>query len=97
DTTPPQVTSTQLSYLTAPPRLIFKFSENVSGTLGPEDLEVQNLTTGQSIASSRIQLTYDAQNDATFSFLGFPGGIIDDGNYHVVLHHAGVIDGSGNP
>jgi hypothetical protein len=98
DSTPPQVTSKQLSYLTAAPRLVFQFSENVAGSLGSEDLKVQNVTTGQFIPSSGIHLlSYDAQNSATFTFPGFPGGIIDDGNYHAVLGKAGVNDASGNP
>jgi probable HAF family extracellular repeat protein len=87
DTTPPSVTSAHFHYLTAPRSLIFRFSEDVSASLGLEDLVVTNLDTNQRVTGPSYH--YDSQtNTATFTFPDDP----DDANYRATLLADGVTD-----
>lgn len=81
---------------TNPHQLQYVFSEYVGDTLTTGDLTLQNLTTGQTIATSSISLDYAAAtHTAIFRFSG-NGGVLPDGNYRATLTAAGVADNSGN-
>jgi glucose/arabinose dehydrogenase len=79
-----------------PHRLRFSFSEDVSSTIGPDDLLVENLTTMTTIPSGDISMVYEpATNTAVFAFTGLPNGILPDGRYRATLTGAGIMDPSG--
>jgi uncharacterized delta-60 repeat protein len=83
---------------TAPMQMDFQFAEDVSATLGVNDLTLTNLTTSSVINASFIQLSYNSlTNVATFTFPGLPNGILPDGEYEARINGAGVTDGVGNP
>jgi hypothetical protein len=80
-----------------PHRLRYAFGENVSASLAPADLLLQNLTTGQTVSSGSIALSYDTStNTATFTFPGLPAGVVSDGRYRAALLAAGITDAAGN-
>ena len=103
DTIPPAVNASQFLFdgatLPSPPhRLTYTFSENVSASLGADDLLLENLTTGQTVPTGNIAVSYSAvSNTAAFTFPGFPSGILPDGRYRATLLAAGVTDPAGNP
>jgi probable HAF family extracellular repeat protein len=87
DTTPPTVLSAQFHYLTAPRSLVFRFSEDVSASLGLDDLVVTNLNTNQPVTG--LNYHYDSNtNTATFAFPSDP----QDANYRSTLLAGGVKD-----
>ena len=78
-------------------RLLFHFSENVSGSLSPADLLVRDQSTGQALSASELSLSYDAgSNTAAFSFAGVSGAVLPDGRYSATLLAADIADASGN-
>src|SRR4029079_4249671 len=91
DAIPPTVASSAFQFDlpnpgALPHRLRYVFGENVAASLAPSDLLLQNLTTGQTVASGAIALAYDnATNAATFTFPGLPGGVLSDGRYRATL------------
>jgi hypothetical protein len=98
----PSVSASFFAFETAPHRLQFTFDENVSASLGTDDLIVQNLTTGQTVPPSDLSLSYDlATNTVTFSYIGTGSsllpGVLPDGNYRATLLAAGVTTPNGNP
>ena len=103
DTVPPAVNASSFLFdgvtLPAPPhRLTYTFSENVSASLGANDLLLENLTSGQTVPATSIAVSYNAAtNTATFTFPGFTNGILPDGRYRATLLAAGVTDAAGNP
>ena len=68
--------------------LAFQFSEDVSASLEPGDLVLENLTTAETIDPGVMTVTYDsATNTATWTF-NFPGPFFEslpDGNYCATL------------
>jgi hypothetical protein len=90
----PEVTGSSFLYATAPHKLQFSFNSDVSGSLGTNDLVVQNLTTMQTIASSDFSISYDTlTNVATFTYTGTTGGIagmLPNGNYTATLLASGI-------
>jgi hypothetical protein len=98
DTTPPTVTTSQFAFETAPQSIRITFSENVSASLSLDDLTLENLTTGQTIPSSNLALSYNtASNIATITFPGYEHGALPDGTYRATLLASGVTDPAGNP
>jgi len=94
----PAVVSSSFDYLTAPHRLSFQFSKNVSGTLSTSDLALKNLTTSQSMSTADITLSYDSSNNtATFTFPGLPRMLLPDGRYQATLLASGIQDASNVP
>ena len=97
----PAVASSAFLFDDAPHRLRLTFDENVSASLGTSDVVLENLTTGQTIPSSQLSLSYDpSTNVATFSYTGSAGGIVGvlpDGNYRATLVAAGVTTPNGQP
>jgi hypothetical protein len=81
-------------FQTSPQRLQFTFNDNVTSSLGTNDLVVQNLTTSQTIPSANFSLSYDAAtNTATFSYTGNAGGatgVLPDGNYRATVLSSGT-------
>jgi hypothetical protein len=71
---------------TAPPSLTFVFSDDVAGAVSAENLSLVNLTSGQTVPADRMKVTYDpASRTAVFTFPGYPGGVLPDGNYEATL------------
>ena len=103
DTTPPAVNGSSFLFdgatlPAAPHRLTYTFSENVAASLGANDLLLENLTTGATVPTANIAVSYNtATNTATFTFPGFSNGILPDGNYRATLLASGVTDPAGNP
>ena len=97
----PSVSASEFLFNAAPHRLRFTFDENVSASLGADDVVLENLTTGQTIPSDQLSLAYDsATNTATFSYTGSGGGIngvLPDGNYRATVLASGVTTPNGMP
>jgi hypothetical protein len=95
----PTVTASSFLFETAPHRLRFSFDDDVSASLGTNDIVLENLSTQQTIPSGQLSVSYDqATNAATFSYTasagGF-GGVLPDGNYRATLLAAGITNASG--
>ncbi|HEY7086575.1 MAG TPA: hypothetical protein VH518_00720 [Tepidisphaeraceae bacterium] len=74
-----------------------QFSENL-GSVSPAALQLTNLTTGQAVPTANIAVAFDpVTHTAHFTFPGYPGGILPDGNYHGVILASGTADAFGNP
>jgi len=97
DTIPPQVLASEFPFELGPHRVNFTFSEEVAGSIGLEDLTVQNLTSGAMVPASAMLLSYGPGQLATLRFPGLDRGILPDGNYRVRIAAAGVNDRAGNP
>jgi carboxypeptidase D len=96
DTTPPTV-SGNFDFNAAKPRLLMQVSEDVGASLTAGDLNLVNLTTGQTVATGAISMTYSAQSKlATFAFPGLAGQMLPDGNYRATLAAGNVADPWGN-
>ena len=94
---PPQVVASSFGYLTSPHNLNFSFSESVQASLGESDLTLVNQTTGQTVPTGSIAVSYDGgTNIGTFTFPGYSGGILPDGVYLATLGGSGVSDAAGN-
>ena len=77
--------------------LIFSFNEHVGASLTPQDIVLRNRSTGSLVSPSQIHLDYDeATHAATFTFPGFPSGVLPDGNYTAFLASDRVADPGGN-
>ena len=98
DTAPPEVTAAAFDYLTPPLSLRFSFSEYVEPSFTYDKLFLVDLATGIRIHRDRIAVTaYDPQtNTGTFTFPGFAGGVLPDGNYRASFVPNGITDPSGN-
>ncbi|MCB1095299.1 MAG: Ig-like domain-containing protein [Verrucomicrobiae bacterium] len=83
-----------------------QFDQDVSGSIGADDLMLENLTTGEEI---EIGVTFEFNPvtlTATWSFDGLTGRSLPDGNYRATLFGDGISnatgtlldgDGDGNP
>jgi hypothetical protein len=81
----PAVTASGFLFATLPQRLTFTFNQNVSASLGLDDIQITNLSGGPGAAPSG--LTYDAgTNTATFTF-AFP---LADARFRARLIAAGI-------
>jgi uncharacterized delta-60 repeat protein len=85
----------EFGFQAAPHRITFRFNEDVSKSIGPDDLAVQKVasdgTTSAGPAPSSV--TYDAStNAATYLF----AGTLPDGNYRATVGAWGVTDIAGN-
>jgi hypothetical protein len=88
------VTSSSFDFRLAQHRLRFTFSEDVSASLGADDVAVRNLTTGETLPASAFTPSYDAAaNAVTYTYTP---GRLPDGNYRATLAAAGVRDRAGN-
>jgi beta-galactosidase len=95
--TPPSVISSHFQYA-GPEQLQVQFSENVGASITASDLTLVNQTTGQTIATSSISVSYDSfSNTATFTFPSFAGGMLPVGNYQATIAASNVADANGLP
>ncbi len=97
----PAVSASSYNYLKLPHSLTFTFNQNVSASLGTDDLLLENLTTSQTIPSGDLSLIYNtADNRAIFLYIG-PGAeitsVLPDGNYRATLIAAGITNAGGTP
>jgi hypothetical protein len=84
---PPTVTDATFWHLSAPHRLTYRFSHDVSARLSSDDLVVRDLATGAVVPHSLIS---NAGNTATFAFPKFPNGVLPNGSYRATLQAAGT-------
>jgi len=99
---PPVVVSTTINNSAAQRSwigsLTFQFSDNVSGTLTTGNTLLTNVTTGATIPTASIALTYNtATNQAVITFPGLAGQSLPDGNYLLTLLAAGITGSHGKP
>jgi GH25 family lysozyme M1 (1,4-beta-N-acetylmuramidase) len=92
DQIPPTVQSAEFVYQTAPHRLRFTFSEDVSASLSPTDLVVRDVNTQATLVISSVTWS-PATLTATFTL----NNLAPDGSYRATLSGAGVTDPAGNP
>jgi len=92
DQLPPTVEASQFVYQTAPHRLSFTFSEDVSASLTSSDLVVRDTNTQATLIVSNVTWA-GATRTATFTLLN-PA---PDGTYRATLSGSGVTDAAGNP
>jgi hypothetical protein len=90
----PEVSASSFLFDTAPHRLSFSFDRDVSASLGPEDLLVQNQTSSQSLPAADFSVSYDfTTNVAAFTYIGSgesTAGVLPDGDYRATLLAAGI-------
>ena len=68
------------------PTIFVQFSEDVSISLSVDDLELTNITAAERVPSAYMSLAYDAgTNTASFTFPGYPGGILPVGDYSAII------------
>jgi hypothetical protein len=97
DATPPKVIDASFDPNGGPHRLIVRFGEDVSASLGTEDITVTDVATGATIDRSKLAIAYDARtNTAVITFPGLTNGILPDGDYRLTVTGAGVSDAAGN-
>jgi hypothetical protein len=82
----------QFVFNSAPQRITFAFNSDVSATLGPSDILLQNLTSSTTIPTAQIVTDWNAgTNTATFRFPTLPnGGALPNGVYKATLLAAGI-------
>jgi subtilisin-like proprotein convertase family protein len=85
-------------------RLVFGFDQDVAGSISADDLELVNLTTGQTVPTASTTLTYNAgTRTATWTFPGLSRSILTDGDYaarlkagQITLPNGGMLDANGD-
>jgi hypothetical protein len=88
----PAVVESSFLFETAPQRLRFRFDQDVSASLGLDDIVIQTLPGGPNVTPAG--LSYDpATNTATFTF----GAILADSNFRATLLAAGITNPAGAP
>jgi hypothetical protein len=91
---PPHIDAATFNYLTGPQSIVMSVNENVSSTLTGPDVMIQNLATTATVPSS---IAFDGNtNIATATFPGQPDNSLPDGNYHMTIAAANVVDSAGN-
>ena len=97
DAQPPTVSASAFDVDRPAMQARFTFTEDVSATLEAGDLVLENRTTGQVIPASDVALSYDPDTrTATFTFPGFPDGVLPDGRYTATIPAGSVSDPTGN-
>jgi hypothetical protein len=77
--------------------LRFTFSADLRPSVTVDDLVLTNLSTGERVAPSKLRLGYDQTiHVVVFTFPGYPGEKLPDGNYRAVLP-AGSVSSGGTP
>jgi hypothetical protein len=95
DAVPPQVAGASFEFSSGQ-AVVAQLSEDVTGSVGAEDLVLENLTTGLTIPTAGFQVSWDANlRTARWTFPGYPSGL-PDGNYRATLAAGGVRDLAGN-
>ncbi len=97
DAIPPRVTASTFDVDQPDMQTRLVFNEDVGASLNVADLVLQNLTTGTTVPAENLSLNYStATRTATFTFSGYPQGILPDGNYRATLPAGSVTDAGGN-
>jgi ELWxxDGT repeat protein len=64
----------------------------------PADMSVRNLTTDALVPASYVRPTFHGSTSSVvYTFPGYPGGILPDGNYRASLPAGSLGDAAGNP
>jgi hypothetical protein len=93
---PPEVIMASFNRSSAPHAINVLFNMDVSASLVVEDLELVNLTTGQTISPAVMSLSYTGgSNVATWTMNGLPNGVLPDGNYQARLVASGITSPGG--
>jgi hypothetical protein len=78
------------------PSVTFRFSEDVSGQLSVAHMDLRDVHTNQPIPGGNVAMSYDrATNTATFTFPGYPDGVLPDAFYAARIHTT-LTDAFGN-
>jgi hypothetical protein len=93
DNTPPKVLACTFDYFSATHKLTVQFSEDVSGSLGTADVQVQNLTNPGTVTVSGYGWN-GATNTATFTFTPLQ---LPNANFRATLLASGITDPASNP
>lgn len=97
DTTAPSVSDGEFVFAALPQSLQFAFSEDIGAALLPSSIVIEDLGTGLPLDSGSIGLSFDSgTNVARFTFPGFSGGLVPDGDYRATLSPTNVTDLAGN-
>ncbi|MEL7238647.1 MAG: dockerin type I domain-containing protein, partial [Planctomycetota bacterium] len=77
--------------------VVVNFDEDVAGSLEADDLQLRNLTTGQTIDSTRFSLAVEEfGRRAVFEYDVATFGSLPDGNYEATLTGGSASDAAGN-
>jgi hypothetical protein len=72
-------------------KIAVAFNEDVSDSLGTDDIVLRNLTSNTTLSPASMTLTYDkATNRAALTFPGLAGRKLPDGNYRLSILAAGI-------
>jgi ELWxxDGT repeat protein len=100
DAPPLLVTEAQFDPGAAAPathRLTFRLSAAAAALPQPGELSLLNLTTNAPVPADSFVRSYDsAAQTVTFTFPGFAGGALPDGNYRALLPAGALADTAGN-
>ena len=97
DTIAPTITGSPVfDFKSGAHTLSYAFSENVQASLLASDLGLKRLDDNTTTPAGSIQVAYSA-NKATFTFPGYAGGILPNGNYRATIAASDVTDAAGNP
>jgi hypothetical protein len=82
-----------------PQSLSIQFSQDVSGSLGPEDVTLTNVSTNEVVPSNVLSMNYQADgvNVLTITTPTLPFGALPDGDYELKLTASGIMNSSGVP
>jgi hypothetical protein len=83
-------------YNTGPHEITMRFTRDVGSSLSADDLVLQNLSTGQTIASSQLSLSYDPVTRVAIFTVTRPSGL-PNGNYRATLAAGSVSAPDGTP
>jgi hypothetical protein len=88
----PAVANSTFVYQTAPQRLTFVFTQDVSTSLSLDDVLVEDLTHGGNVTPDGLSYNVNT-NTATVTFTG----ILSNANYRATLDAAGITNSGGTP
>jgi hypothetical protein len=92
---PPGVLDASFNYDRPDQQIVIRFSSDVSASLA-SGLLLVNTTTGQTIPLASVAIQFNAaDNSATVSFPGLPGGSLPDGRYRLTLRAADIVNRAG--
>jgi hypothetical protein len=92
----PSVRAAQFRHA-GPHQVSFTFSEALLPAPTAAALQLVNGTTGAMVPATNLRASFDyLTNTATFSFPGYPSGLLPNGNYRATIVRASVTDAAGN-
>jgi hypothetical protein len=96
DTEGPTVESSEFAFQTGQ-ALSFVFSESVIASVTVDELVLQNITSSTTVPAGAMAVSFGGGGTtATFTFPGFAGSILPDGNYRAMFAAAATTDVAGN-